>query len=232
MEFTMHTLKAGTTLYHGTDNSDFEEESSNPNPYSWFSTSRTVAEQFAKRSGGWGGPKRIIEYRLSEDLALPEITSTREMQAFAEEHEIDLSGVEGMRDSAEVAGIPGWIIPANYPDGDDILLGGTHLLDYVGTTLLDVPAAAPTSSDFVALADKLEACSPLLHGSAYAPVRMAEKLFRHLAKQGSQGLEEDEVEPLIQELRHFSNTVANPARERMTAAADMLESLCGAHPQQ
>lgn len=222
----MYILKAGTTLFHGTDNQDLEEYSSSLHPYAWVSTSRSVAEHFAKRSGGWGGPKRVIEYRLSEDLALHEITSAQQMRNFAEEHDIDLSGVEGMRESAEVSGIPGWIIPSNYPDGDDILIGETHLLDYVGTSLIDSPQApAPTVEDLARMADKLEACTSMLQSSAYTPARTTEKLLRHLGRHGMAPMQVEGLEKLIKDLRYFANTVANPARDRLQEAAAMLENL-------
>lgn len=221
----MHTLKAGTTLYHGTDNHNFEEDSSSLDAYSWVSTSRTVAEWFATRES-WGGPKRVIEYRLSEDLSLPEITSSREMQLFAEEHSIDLGSTEDIRDSARAAGISGWIIPSNYQDGDDIFIAGAHMLEYVGTSLLETPRPpAPSVDSLLQMAEKLDACSSVLHGSAYTPVRTTERLLRHLARQGMTPREVDGFANLIKDLRRFANTVANPARERMQAAAAMLENL-------
>jgi hypothetical protein len=226
MELRMHILKAGTTIYHGTDNSDFDEENSNPRPYSWFSTSPTVAERFAKRSGGWGGKQRVIAYELVADVALHEITSAGQRDEFAEEHRIDFSGVEEMRESAEVAGISGWIIPSNYPDGDDILIGDTSLLDYADTTTLAYPAGqAPTGEELTCLADKLEASSTLMHGSAYAPTRQAVKLFQRLSRSNLTPLVVEGLDTLIEALRRQAGTVARPARERMQEAATMLETL-------
>jgi hypothetical protein len=226
MESKMYILKAGTTIYHGTDNSEYDEESSNPHPYSWFSTSRTVAERFAKRSGGWGGTQRVIAFELVADVVLHEIMSTAQRQEFAEEHNIDFSGVEEMRESAEAAGISGWIIPANYPEGDDILIGDTSLLDYVDTTTLAYPAGhVPTAEELTRLADKLEASSTLMHGSAYAPTRQAEKLLRHLVRHSMSAMVVEGLEANIEQLRRMAGTVASPARERMLEAATMLEAL-------
>lgn len=131
----MITIKAGTILYHGTDCDDFDEEFDRLTGPAWLSSSKEVARHFATRSGGWGGTKRLIAYKLTEDVRLPEITSSRQMQMFAEEHGICLLGVEEMRESVEQAGIPGWVIPNNYPDGDDILLVSTGALDYQETEL-------------------------------------------------------------------------------------------------
>jgi len=230
----MYMLKTGTILYHGTDNSDFDEESSNPNPYSWFSTSRAVAERFAKRSGGWGGQKRVIEYCFIGQVELHEITSAGQMRDFAEKYNIDLSSTEDMRNSAEEAGIDGWIIPSNYPDGDDILLGETGLLDYLGTTLLDIPGTsprlasrppAPAADAILRMANSLDACSSILQSSAYTPVRSTELLLRAVVRENLRPREVDGFNNLIKDLRKFANTVANPARQRMQDAAAMLENL-------
>lgn len=144
----MNTLKlpAGTVLYHGTDCDDFDEENDSLNGPAWVTSSRSVAERFASRSGGWGGRKRIIEYVLAVDVDLPEIVSMRDMAAFTQEHGISLGGVEEMRDSIADSGLPGWIIPGNYPDGDDILLVETDVLDFVGSKPLLNETPSPRSS--------------------------------------------------------------------------------------
>lgn len=130
----MHTLKAGTALYHGTS-ADFEEAYEDLDGPAWVSSSKAVALHFAKRSNS-GGVPRIIEYVLTEDLELPDIYSSREMQDFAEEHGIELGGVDEMRDSIAMSGLPGWILPHNYPDGDDILIVHTGALEFRSTQAL------------------------------------------------------------------------------------------------
>lgn len=130
---TTLTLGAGTVLYHGTNSDDFQEDCDNLHGPAWLSSSKEVARHFATRSGGWGGQPRIIAYRLAEDVTLPCITSGRQMDAFADDHDLDLTGVDAMRESVERAGLPGWIIPHNYRDGDDILLTHTDVLEYVET---------------------------------------------------------------------------------------------------
>jgi hypothetical protein len=145
------TLKAGTLLYHGTDCDDFDEVNDRLTGPAWLSTAAAVALHFAKRSGGWGGTKRVMTYRLTEDVELPEILSERARRDFAEEHNIDLTGVEEMRDSVERAGIPGWVVPNNYPDGDDILLVDTGVLEHVRTEF------AGTNEEFYQLLEKVTA---------------------------------------------------------------------------
>jgi len=86
---------------------------------------------FCEARRSLGGSKRVVTYKVATDIQLPVISSARAMQAFAEEHGIRLTGVEDMRDTADQSGIPGWIIPNNYPEGDDILLVDTSALDYV-----------------------------------------------------------------------------------------------------
>lgn len=130
----MHTLKAGTALYHGTD-ADFEEDCERLDGPAWVTSSKAVATYFAKRSNV-GGTRRIIEYVLTEDLTLPDIYTQREMLDFAEAHGIELDGVEEMRDSVAMSGQPGWILPHNYPDGDDILIVDTSVLEFRGTQSL------------------------------------------------------------------------------------------------
>lgn len=126
------TIKAGTLLYHGTDNDDFDEASDQLEGPAWLSRGLPVAQRFAARTG-WGGQKRVITYRLTEDITLPEIFSRHEMEELAEEHNIDLSGTEAIRDSVANSSLPGWVIPHNYPEGDDILLQFTDALEYQST---------------------------------------------------------------------------------------------------
>lgn len=139
----MYTLKAGTILYHGTDCDEFDEAEDGLDGPAWLSDSKEVAEYFASRPGGWGGVPRVIEYRLAEDLALPEIHSQADMAALADEHNLSLVGVEDMRESVANSDLPGWIVPHNYPTGADILVSQTHLLDYVVTH--EVSAQLPRS---------------------------------------------------------------------------------------
>lgn len=136
------TLKAGTVLFHGTDCDDFDESVDSLDGPAWLSTSRSVAEHFVNNRSGWGGRKRIVSYTLDADLQLPEISSAREMAAFAEEHALDLSGVEGIRESVQAAGLAGWVIPNNYPDGDDILIVETNLLTYRESDFLQATPSA------------------------------------------------------------------------------------------
>lgn len=134
----MTTIKAGTVLLHGTNSVDFDERYESLRGPSWLTNSRTVAEYFARRSVEEGATPRILSFRVTEDLELHEIRSPRAMQDFAEEHGISLTGVEDMRDTVETSGIPGWVIPNNYPDGDDILIADAGSLEHFETlTLVD-----------------------------------------------------------------------------------------------
>lgn len=132
-DLLMKTLEAGTILFHGTDSDDLIEADDSLDGPAWLSTSRSVATHFAKRSGGYGGKKRVVEYRLAEPVQLHEILSSREMSEFAEEYGISLCGVSEMRESVADSGISGWIIPFNYQDGDDVLIADTSALEYVAT---------------------------------------------------------------------------------------------------
>lgn len=129
----MKEVTDGTVLYHGTDCDDFDEASDSLNGPAWLSTSMSVARHFASRSGGWGGRKRIVVYQLVGDLDLYEILTKRDIDELADEHNLVMVGVEGVCESVEASGIPGWIVPTNYPDGDDILIADTSRLEYIET---------------------------------------------------------------------------------------------------
>lgn len=128
-------LEKGTVLFHGTSVLDYEEAYEALNGPAWVSSSLSVAQHFAKRSkaGGEEGACRVVEFVLQEDVELPEIYGQREMQEFAEEHNLSLLGSEDIVDSVLAAGLPGWILPFNYPDGDDILLCDTSVLAFACT---------------------------------------------------------------------------------------------------
>lgn len=124
------TLPAGQVLYHGTSVLDFDETCESLQGPSWVTTSLAVASRFARRNGSC---PRVISYTLVEALELPVILSRQDMQDLADEHNIELSGVDAMRESVADAGLPGWVIPYNYPDGDDILIVDTDILAYQAT---------------------------------------------------------------------------------------------------
>lgn len=130
----MSVLRAGTELFHGTNCDEFDEANDVLCGPAWLSRSPQVAQYFATRSGGRGGQARVIRYVLGEDISLPEITSPNDLAELAEAYSLELTGVEEMRSSIEASGLPGWVIPNNYPEGDDILLVDTRTLHYVGTT--------------------------------------------------------------------------------------------------
>lgn len=141
------TLPAGTLLYHGTDNDNFSEAADQLEGPAWVSRSLEVAKRFATRSGGWGGTPRVVVYRTTDDLLLPVVTGLPELDELAEEFHLGLTGVEEMRESIQLSGLPGWWIPNNYPDGDDILLSQTHALEYMGNHILEKrPATAPENA--------------------------------------------------------------------------------------
>ena len=94
----------------------------------------SVAKYFATRHGDSTGRQRIVTYRLLQDLSLYELLSKQDAQEMDDEFNISFDGVWEMRDSVAQSGIPGWIAPYNYPDGDDILIVNTSLLEFVGSS--------------------------------------------------------------------------------------------------
>lgn len=115
---TTTTLPIGHILYHGTNEIFDDEDLIFP---AWFSSSREVASHFA-RSG------RIYSYEVEAPITIPTISDRNEMKVFCEMFDIDRSSVEDIRDSMSKARLPGWIIPNNYQNGDDILLIHPHNL--------------------------------------------------------------------------------------------------------
>lgn len=139
----MTILRAGTVLYHGTAEPDFDESDDGLDGPAWLSDSPLVAERFARRNAsGSASRPRVLSYTLEVDVELHLIRSTVDIEMLAEEHGISFDGVEEMRDSVSDSGIPGWVIPNNYPEGADILIADTGVLRYVQTAVLDVPAPA------------------------------------------------------------------------------------------
>ena len=114
---TTSSLLCGTLLYHGTGWSFAPEEIYGP---AWFSRSVEVAWHFAMRSGG--PEPRVMAYLLTREVELPLINGPRDFDAFCDEHDIHPYSAEDMAAGVRRAGLPGWLVPDNYPDGDDILL--------------------------------------------------------------------------------------------------------------
>lgn len=129
-----HTIPAGTILFHGTSDDDFFELEDGLNEGSWLSDSEQVAEYFAKRNSG--NCPRVIQYELVEDVEVFLIESKQDLSELSESHGICFDGVEDMRDSALDSGIPGWIIPKNYPTGADILITKTGCLEFLSVKSL------------------------------------------------------------------------------------------------
>lgn len=81
-----------------------------------------------------GGQRRIISYVLARDLELYAVYSRKDLQRLAEKFELELDSSEDIRQSVRNSGIEGWIIPKNYPDGDDVLISDPgYVLEYQAT---------------------------------------------------------------------------------------------------
>lgn len=113
-------IPKGTILYHGTSEDFDPADIITP---AWFSTSRSVADNFSH----WNGdPKAIHEYKVIKPIRLPRIDDKNDFEAFTEKFGIDTTSAEDMRGTIQRTELPGWIIPQNYSDGDDILLVSTN----------------------------------------------------------------------------------------------------------
>lgn len=143
-------LQAGMLVYHGTDCDDFNEDEDSLDGPAWVSSSRAVAEFFVTNRAGWGGQRRLITYVLACDVELYEVRSRDDMQRLAEKFNLLLDGTEEIRESVRESGIEGWIIPNNYPDGDDILIADPGcVLEYQATEELPgAPGDRPKPKEF------------------------------------------------------------------------------------
>lgn len=128
-------IPKGTTLYHGTD-AKFEEQHTALGSPAWVTDNPDVAERFARRSGGWGGVRRVIKYVTVEDIELYEVYSAGDFETMVEEFNLNNSSTTELRESAADANIIGWRAFHNYRPGDDILIRDTDLLDHVDTRIL------------------------------------------------------------------------------------------------
>jgi hypothetical protein len=114
------TIKKGTIVYHGTSARGFETLEGP----AWVTTSISVADVFVWR---YTGPSpRVLMFQTTKPVKLMLIESQRDLfDAIIE------TGADPVSEMSEIAEAfadhfgttyDGWIIPDNYPDGDDILL--------------------------------------------------------------------------------------------------------------
>lgn len=134
----VQTLPRGHKLYHGT-NASFDPDDDDLIAPAWFSSSQSVARHFAR-----GGA--IREYVLTAPIVLPVITSRSDRARFFETFDIADAGAEDMADDMGRSGLPGWIIPNNYPDGDDILLVNLLSLSRLPDAAIKQPTHPHTSA--------------------------------------------------------------------------------------
>lgn len=122
-----YTIPRGTILYHGTSAKFSPEEIDTP---AWFSTSESVADNFKTWHGGRG---KVYKYRTIKPIKLPRLDSRDDFESFCYKFEIG-DAPEDIVATILQTDLPGWIMPNNYPDGDDILLVSSDALEPVKTT--------------------------------------------------------------------------------------------------
>lgn len=116
------SIKKGTELFHGTSS---KEEFDVPSGHSFFSDSPEVAKKFVRPRRG-GGVPRILRLRARKPITkLALIESAEEYDALFEELGRRTGHDPLGFPHAEIAcqaGLEGWVIPQNYPEGSDIML--------------------------------------------------------------------------------------------------------------
>jgi hypothetical protein len=126
-----YTLKAGTTVYHGT-NGRFDERHGLSSP-SWVTDSIETAKYFAT----WKpdeGKARLTTWKINGDLRLAIMTT--EYLDYCHE-DLCYEDPEDILAHLRREGFDGWIIPDNYGTRQaDILLNDANMLDYVKSTRL------------------------------------------------------------------------------------------------
>ena len=115
-------IPKGTDLFHGTN---VEEDFRVPNGPAWFGNAFTVAKYFATYHGDDGTP-RVYHYRVKRRITGLLLIETREEYDRQMEQLAQKTGrSQDVHGDAEIvceAGLNGWVIPNNYPDGADIML--------------------------------------------------------------------------------------------------------------
>lgn len=134
------TLEKGTTVYHGTSILDEFYELAAP---AWVTTSESVAVWFAKRwSRGSDTVPRVMKFKTTRSVKLIRIDDKQDWEDFVtslafDESEGDPWNVASTAEGEYGNQFDGWIIPQNYPDGDDILLfNPADVLEYVGEEIV------------------------------------------------------------------------------------------------
>lgn len=124
MRFKRLWLKRGTVLFHGTS---VDEDFDVPQGPAWFSNSEQVARYFANWHDGPNA--RVLTHTVTASVALPVIETDQDWRVFQQRVAITLghddSDYSDPNEFAECvcqAGLPGWTIPHNYPEGADILI--------------------------------------------------------------------------------------------------------------
>jgi hypothetical protein len=122
------TLRGGTILYHGTSDPDWDEQRILPKVPLWLSNSPQVAQNFSTWHQWEGGRPRVITYRLNQSIRLVRIDSAGEFEALKERLGY-FEDTNALALGVVAAGYAGWIIPRNYPEGADIMIGVEGVLE-------------------------------------------------------------------------------------------------------
>jgi len=128
-------LPAGTLLYHGTDRSSADENSVTGRHAFWLAATLELAQTQALRNRT--GTPRVFVFRLKNDLTLPAVRSTADVQELLKKYELRVTEDELLQASAIAANLAGWAYPDANPLGAFVKLFDTRMLEYVETKTVD-----------------------------------------------------------------------------------------------
>ena len=130
-EIQFDTLRAGTTVYHGTGE-QFDERVEDLETPGWVSDSIDVAREFTSWNGG--SDTRIIQYQTTSDMTLLLINGRDDLFDLEDQYGIEIDSPREMAEQiCQQFHSDGWIIPNNYNSGADIMICNSRPLKYMGT---------------------------------------------------------------------------------------------------
>lgn len=120
-----YKIPAGTKLYHGTSDPDFDPRTDQVSGPFWVSDAESVARDFGTGySSEDNEHSRVFEFTARDEIYLWHIQDRSDFDEFEERTGYEMGGSSDEMADAVCQALPveGWIIPHNYANGADIML--------------------------------------------------------------------------------------------------------------